>query len=767
MDYSLKTLELNIILEEVAKYGISLKVKNLILDTKPSSSFQVVKDLLNKTDELFHLFELYGSFPFINDYEISKIINTLKVINYLSIKDIIKIKDFVSMTNLFSAYNKQVDLNYPLIKELLKQIVPITEISKLINNIFDSNNEILSNASKELSEIRRKINSKNNELDKRLQNILRKYQSYLNENLIVMRENRYTIPIKDAYKRQVKGVVHDLSQSGQTVYIEPDEIREISQEIEFLKKEEEKEVIKILTLLTKELKPFVNDLLFQVDILVTLDTISAKALYAKEIKGVKPKINNDGIINLIKARHPLINKDLVVPIDVSLDSNYKVLMITGPNTGGKTVALKTVGLLTLMAQSGLLIPALKDSNIAIFNQVLADIGDEQSIVQSLSTFSSHISKIKNMVENLKVNSLILLDELGSGTDPVEGVSLAKSIINYLKNFPKTRLILTTHYSELKMYAFSEEDILTASVSFDLETLMPLYKLKLGIAGSSNALLIAEKLGLNINIIKDAKTILNENRSNLSFSLEKLTNEQNKLENLKDELLLKEKKLETKIKLYEEELKRLELNKNKIIEDVKSKELKKYEQMKKEALNILEELSKKKVLSTPEYAKYKGIINQKEPKKVKEKSLLIKLGDHVLVTPYNEVGIVTKVKNKDYYVSFGNFELPFKSNDLIKTDEPLKKKEEVITKDISSTPTKNASFELDLRGVRYIDVNDLLDKAIDDALLANLPSLRIIHGFGTGAIRKAVYEYIKNSTTIKSHRYGGEGEGLNGVTIITL
>ena len=767
MNYSTKTLELNKILAVVSNYAISQTVKEIIINETPKNNFNFILDSLTETNEVLKIFNTYNQFPFDSNYEITKIIDTLKVINYLTIPDFLKLRNFIIMTNKFKSYQSELSDEFIIIKSYLSQITPLNNSLTLINQVFDSNHDINNNASKNLNEIRRKLNHKQNDLDKNLNIVLKRYQPYLNEVLIVMRENRYTLPVKDTYKRKVKGVVHDLSQSGQTIYIEPDELRQITQDIEILKREEQNEIIKILITLTKELKPYTDDFKNQINILIHLDYLSAKALYAKNTKSSLPKLNNDGIINLIKARHPLIDPKIVVPIDVTLNNEFNILMITGPNTGGKTVALKTVGLLTLMLQTGLLIPAKEDSEMAVFNQVLADIGDEQSIIQSLSTFSSHISKIKQMVDNLKENSLILLDELGSGTDPIEGVSLAMAIINYLKEFKGIRLILTTHYSELKMFAYSKPNILTASVSFDLESLKPLYKLKLGIAGSSNALLIAEKLGLNPNIIYNAKEILKGNQTSFSVSLEKLTNEQNKLELLKDELKLKENDLNEKIKLYEEELTYLEKERQRILTDVKKSEEAKYEKIKKEALNLIEELSSKKTLTTPEYAKYKGELNKSNEPSKKSQNKKLNVGDYVLVLTYNQEGIITKIKNKEYYVSFGQFELPFKNKDLVKTNKPLKEKSLRPTKNISTTPKREASFELDLRGVRYIEVKDLLDKAIDNALLSNLSTIRVIHGFGTGAIRKAVYEYINNSTAIKSHRYGGEGEGLNGVTIISL
>lgn len=769
MNYSIKTLELNPILEAVANLAISKVAKDYILDLKPSNDYLLVTNNLLETNEIFEVFQNYNKFPFISNYEITEIIKTLKVINYLSIPNFIKIKDFIIMTNQFKSYNSELNDNFLIVKGYLKQIKPINEALNLINKVLDSNNEVYSNASPLLKEIRRKIINKQNELDKNLETILKKYQTYLNESLIVMRENRYTIPVKETYKRKIKGVIHDLSQSGQTVYIEPDELRQVTQDIELLKREEQNEIIKILTNLTKELKPFYDEFNLQLSILIHLDVLSAKALYAINIKGTMPILNQNGEIDLIKARHPLLNPKLVVPIDVKINNEFNILMITGPNTGGKTVALKTVGLLTLMLQVGLLIPASSNSKMAIFNQVLADIGDDQSIIESLSTFSSHITKIKKIVDNLKPNSLILLDELGSGTDPIEGVSLAMAIINYLKEFTGIRLILTTHYSELKMFAYNEPNIKTASVSFDIETLKPLYKLKLGIAGSSNALLIAEKLGLNPNIINNAKSILSSNQTQTSITLEKLTDEQNKIELIKDELILKENELNQKIKLYEQEIKNLEINKDKIIKETKKIEEAKYNKIKEETLKILDELSNKKQISTPEYAHYKGILNKKEEKDNKKPSTTLKVGDFVLVTPYQQEGIITKIKNKDYYILLGHFELPFKNKDLIKIDKPKKEKtkETKSMVNISGTPTKVASFELDLRGIRYIDVKDLMDKAIDNAILSNLSSIRVIHGHGTGAVRKAVYEYIKTSPSIKSHRYGGEGEGLNGVTIINL
>lgn len=768
MGFSTKTLELNQILEHIANYTQSNSAKEKILTTTPSINFEMIKSDLSFSNEILTLLTKYGQMPFIEAFDAIETIKMLGSRLQLNIDEFIKIRRYVIMEKSFENYRNQFDNSDLITYQYLVKLNHHKEVLKEISLIISDNYEIFDHASEALLDIRKHLKNKTKLLDKLLSEVLTKYQSYLNESLIVMRNGRYAIPVKESYKNKVKGVVHDVSASKQTVYIEPDDIRQVTQDIEYLTQLETNEITKILTTLTTKVKPFSESLLTQMEAFIELDVYHAKSIYAKSIDAVLPVIHTTGLIDMKQARHPLLNPETVVPIDVKLSNEKPVLMITGPNTGGKTVALKTVGLLTLMLQSGILVPVNPGSQMSLFKYVFADIGDEQSIAQSLSTFSSHLTKIKKMLDEVYGSSLILLDEIGSGTDPVEGVSLAIAIIEKLREDKEVRMMVTTHYSELKLYAYEHDDILTASVAFDQATLKPMYKLQLGVSGSSHAISIAERLGLSPKVIKHARELLSGRQTNLAKSLEKLSTEQNEVMNLKDEVEEKNKQLAEEIKLYRVRLEQLENEKDQILEKVKQKEQKRYEKLKTELLDLIDELSKKESLSKPEAAKIKGKLNKTKEEK-EETDEEININDTVYIKSYGQQGVVAKIKGDKYFVSLGQFELTFEKNDLRKVEvkKEVKVKKTNIIKKHTETIQKNASFELDLRGVRFEEVKELMDKAIDDALLLNMPYIRVIHGFGTGAIRKAVHDYIKKSPYIKSHRYGQEGEGLNGVTVISL
>lgn len=767
MSFSKEVLELNQILGLVANYTHNKTSYGMVLNLEPMANLKEVTFELDFTDEVSRIIERFGKLPFVDDFDCQLVVKRLNYVSYLSISEWQTLLRFLQMENSFHSYLKQLNSSFIHLYPYIINLPPFDDVISHIQKVISQEGEIYSDASLKLSEIRRSLKHKERLLDKALNEVLIKYASYLNESLIVTRQGRYCIPVKESFKNKVKGVVHDMSASKQTVYIEPEDLRQITSDIEYLTQLEQEEIIVILTKLTQTIQPYHDDILRHLDAYLRLDVIHAKALYGLSVKGIKPNINDRGIIHLKSARHPLINPETVVPIDVIINDTQRLLMITGPNTGGKTVALKTVGLLTLMLQCGLLIPVNDGSSMSVFNNVFADIGDEQSIAQSLSTFSSHLTKIKDMLEKVNEKSLILLDELGSGTDPNEGVALAIAIIESLRE-ARARVMITTHYSELKMYAFEHEDILSASVAFDQETLKPLYKLQLGIAGSSHAIKIAKRLGLNNKVIERATLLLEGRKSNITKMLEKLTSDQQSLEQLKDELT--KEKIKTTQLLNELEQKNLTFEKEKhtIIEKLKEKESKKINELKTQLADLIDELSSKQTLSKPEVAKLKHDLKSDHLIDEMTDSKTFNKGDYVYIKPYQQDGFIKEVKKDHYVVSFGQFELTFKASDLVKSTPPKQVKEPVKkSKFTGPTPAKDASMELDLRGFKYEDVKPALDQAIDRAMLANLPSIRIIHGFGTGAVRKAVLEYIKHSPYIKSHRFGGAGEGLNGVTIISF
>ena len=532
-----------------------------------------------------------------------------------------------------------------------------------------------------------------------------------------------------------------------------------------LKERKEIEVVlKGLTLLVAaEGDLLLNDL----EILTKLDVIFAKALYGKENDYNFANVKDEAKFDLKKARHPLIDKDVCVPIDISLGDKNNIIIITGPNTGGKTVALKTVGLIHLMAYHGLMIPAKEESSIGMFDSILVDIGDEQSIEQSLSTFSGHMKRIVSILNEVSFNSLVLLDELGSGTDPKEGSSLAIAIIEYLLE-AGARVICTTHYSELKTYAYSKPGILNASVEFNNETLMPTYRLLLGIPGKSNAIDIASRLGLSNKIIERSKEELLNTKSESSELMGNLEDEMNNLKKKEEEL--EAKLADANNKAYQLSREKIELvkQKDKIINDAKREAEKIIEETKKESNRLIQEI---KNMSSENFKEHELIALKTKANKLsgefEEENIFeeeFKEGDYVYVKTYEKYGSIRKISKNKYTVTIGQFDIDFKKNELTHAEKPKEKKKKE-TRMSGYNPASHATLSLDLRGKRAEDVNYLLDQYIDQCLLGNLNQVSIIHGFGTGTVRKMVQEYLKNCPSVKSYRYGGEGEGLNGVTIV--
>jgi len=772
MRFMMKTLELNLILEMIAKYAKTDTIKNDILASEPSTELEYIQEALDETQDMTTLVLRAGVLPLIEDYDIHQLFKYAELERTFSLQDILYIRLFLLMERDIIKYARELDrikVSSKSIGKYFSSIISHRSLLELIESKMDPDGQILDDATPELFQIRKEISRQDKHLQERLNKLLVDLSSYLNENVIVMRNNRFCIPVKEAYKHKIKGVIHDMSASKQTIYIEPEQTRQITAEIETLKIKEEKEIEKIIFMMSEEIQKSTETLKQNLDIFLHLDFLQAKAQYAKTIQGVRPSINEQGIIRLVKAKHPLLNPLEAVPIDLELNDQLRILLITGPNTGGKTVALKTVGLLTLMTQCGILIPAHESSDIAIFDQVFADIGDEQSIMQSLSTFSSHLTKIIKMTEEVTDKSLVLLDELGSGTDPNEGVSLAIAILNHFKQF-NIRMMVTTHYSELKSYAYEENHMGTASVAFDKKTLKPLYFLQMGTTGSSHAFLIAKRLGLSDSIINDANIVYKGRQTDLQKIMEKLNDEMLYLERQKEKLRIELDLARKEKQGYFAQKEKLIAEQDQIILKIREKEEKKWNELKDEVRQIIHQLQSKNSLSNPEVAQIKYQLNQKaEEEHLNFFDEELKVGDQVFIMSYQQYGTIKSIKNDDYNVRIGQYDLSFKSSDLRK-EEPKKEVKKDVRKQkptIDQTPTKKASFELDLRGYRFEEVKDAMDQAIDSALLSGLSSMRIIHGFGSGAVRKAVHDYIRQSKYIASSRFGGEGEGLNGVTIITL
>ncbi len=769
MNYSHK-LEFDKIINLIKKYTYTPYANVLLDNLLPSNDYNEVLRINNETNEARILSYKYENLSFLCLTDIKDLIDKLKhnpLLNQLDLLELfILIKNSRETINYYKNLKDKAEITY--LKDYFNNIDKLEILYKKINRIIDDKGDILDSASEYLYSIRNNLKNLNLDIRNKLLDIINNKSTYLSETIIVLRNDRMCLCVKESHKNQIKGTIHDQSSSGNTYYIEPSTISPLYAKINHLLIEESDEIKKILKKISNEVFDSYNELTNNFYILSNLDVIYAKAKYALHIDGYLVNISDNKEINLIKARHPLIKKEDVVAIDVNLGQTFDAIIITGPNTGGKTVVLKTVGLLTLMMQSGILVPCDSNSTLSLFDNVFVDIGDSQSIEQSLSTFSSHMTNIINIVNNSNKKSLILLDELGSGTDPNEGSLLAISIIDELLK-KEVRMIATTHYANLKSYAYNKDKVINASVEFDIKTLKPTYKLLLGIPGMSNAINISKNLGLNENIINNAIELSNKNNSNAD-------NLMNKLEYKNLELLEKEKEYN---KLIEEMHQQKLFYDNKLIE-IKHEQITLINKAKQEADIILEkarndskELIKKldemksNEIKEHQIAQLKNeASNLKIKKEVKKEVQTFEVGELVLIDEYDRTGTIKSIKNNKHIIKIGNIEMSFKAEELSKTkkiEQPKVTKKKVYTPKM----TKTAKIELDLRGYRYEEVAYTIDKFIDDALLSGLNQINIIHGFGSGAVRNATQEYLKKCPYVDKTRFGGEFEGGNGVTVVYL
>ena len=728
-----------------------------------------------------------NSTPPISEIEDIRVyIKMLESSNTLTAKALLDICNILNMADELKTYFSDFldDESYENLRVYFENLYTnSTIVDKIKKSIIDSET-IADNASSSLSAIRRQIRQAEQEIKNKLNSILHSsYSKYMQENVVTIRNDRFVIPVKQEYRSQIKGFVHDISSSGSTVFIEPMSVFEANNTINNLRVDEAAEIERILQNLSSLLFPYTDELFSDIESIGMLDFIFAKAKYSNSIKGITPKINDTKYVNLIKARHPLIDAFSVVPITINIGQDYSLLIITGPNTGGKTVSLKTVGLLEAMACSGLNIPAEEKSSIYVFDEIFADIGDDQSIADSLSTFSSHMKNISNIVNTASSDSLILVDELGSGTDPLEGANLAISILEYFKN--KNILTLaTTHYQELKKYALVTDGVQNASVEFDIENLKPTYKLLIGIPGKSNAFAISEKLGLKKEIIDYATSLLEKNDIDFESLLKSIYDDKLKIEKEKEQI--------------EKNLHQVELLKNNLQRDdskIREQEKEIINKAKLEARNILLDakddatsmISKMKEISDSS-SELKELNNMRNSLNNSIKNISLSGNDELNVTPLNESeivvgakvfvstlgqnGIVTSKisKSKEVQVQIGLI----KTNVSIKfLEKPKNLKDDLTSKPISSystrgsSKTKTANSEINVIGLTVAEAIPLVDKFLDDCFLAKLQTARIVHGKGTGKLRQGIHSFLKKNKRVKSFRIGTYGEGEIGVTIVEM
>ena len=770
--YHTKTLEFEKVLEKLICYAKTNLAKELILNTEIKNDFEEIKKSLKMTKEAFDSIVKLSDIPLGGLFDVKASLDRAQIQGILNERELLNVVGLIDASDNVIKYFKQLDsikVDVATLNTLIENLASFKALKTNITLAITEEGIVSDNASRELFVVRRSLKSLENRLRSKLNELLQTKASMLTEQLIVQRDGRMCLPVKIEYKNTFKGIVHDVSSSNTTAYIEPESTLEIANQIDSYLAEEKKQVQIILKNLSLLVGAEAKELLTNLDILTKLDIIYAKALMAKDLDYNDVKLENKQEFEIKKAKHPLIPKDKCVPIDCEIGKKYKVIIITGPNTGGKTVALKTIGLLHMMVYIGMMVPASSDSTFGYFEDILADIGDEQSIEQSLSTFSSHMTNIVKIIDSISFNSLVLLDELGSGTDPKEGSGLAISIIDYLKKAGAI-VIATTHYSELKNYAYNNEGIINASVEFNTETLMPTYRLLLGVPGKSNAIEIARRLGLNDKIIDMAKNELNNISTESQNLIGNLEEEMTKLRRQQEELELEKKKYDKLV--YDANKEKIELVKmtDKIINDAKLKANDILKDAKEEASNLITEIKNMSEENFKEHQlaeltrKARSLDVKNDDEAIFDEN--INVGDYVYIKSYQKYGTVRKAKGEKFIVSVGQFEMEFKKSELTLAEKP-KEKPKKETRLSGYNPSSHATLSLDLRGKRYEEVKTLMDDYIDQAILGNLHQVSIIHGFGTGAIRKAVQEYLKNCPYVKSYRYGGEGEGLNGVTVVYL
>jgi DNA mismatch repair protein MutS2 len=773
MYFDSSLLEFNKIKTMIENYAQTTLGKFLVSEIEPTNNYLEIERKLKEEDHALKIITLYKEPPFGGIRDLKETLKKAQIYSVLRPNEFLDIIGLIDASgNNVRFYNqvKEHEIEEIALDVYYENIESIPKLKNEIQLVITDSGDVSDGASPALKKIRNSIRSKQRKITDRLNVILNSDKTKLADSLVTIRNNRFVVPVKLSEKNNFKGSIIDYSSSGETVFMEPHAVNAINNEISILKLDEQKEVERILRELTIKVAEHYYPLTNNLKILSELDAIFAVAKFAVEFECNAPLITENEI-NLIKARHPLIKAKEVVANTITFNEEEKIIIITGPNTGGKTVALKTMGLLSIMVQSGILIPVEKGSKTVIFENVFADIGDEQSIEQSLSTFSSHMTRIIRIIDNLTEGSLILLDELGSGTDPKEGASLAISILDYIR-VRGVHVIATTHYPELKAYAYNKDEIVNASVEFDVNTLSPTYRLLLGTPGKSNALLISERLGLNKTIIKNAK-------ASVLTSTSEVTDLINKLEKRGNTLEQQIRKYETLISDNQELVNRTEglrkeliVEKRALMKKVAIEESHIIKSTKEEAFNLIkgiEDLRNQGVIKDHEIADIKFKVKSfsvEETKKKPAEKHDYEIGDIVNVLKFNRSAeLIKKQKNNRWVVKMGSLTSQFLEEEIEFIEHPKKENNKVSR--VRSNIKKSVNPELDLRGMRYDEAETSLDKYIDDCLITNMPFATVIHGYGTLTLRKLVKTYLDKNTNVKSHRDGEGGEGGTGVTVVNF
>ena len=777
---ALKVLEYAKIKEQLMGHASSSLGRDEIKNLVPSADFDKVVRLQEETDEAAMVLRLKGNVPLSGIFDIRAHIKRAVIGGVLSPSELVQISSTIHASRQIKRFIEDLaeeDIKVPILSEKAERIIPLAKLEESIKNSIDESGDVLDSASELLRSLRSQIRANQARVRERLEGMIRSSsaQKMLSDAIITIRNDRFVIPVKQEYRGHYGGIIHDQSSSGQTLFIEPQAIVQLNNALQDIRVKEQLEIERILADLSAQTAEFEGELSIIVEVMGSLDFIFAKARYSRQIKGSKPLMNNEGRISLYKARHPLIPINEVVANDILLGRDFTIIVITGPNTGGKTVTLKTVGLCTLMAQSGLQIPALDGSELAVFDSVYADIGDEQSIEQSLSTFSSHMVNIVDILKKADFNSLILFDELGAGTDPQEGAALAISILDEV-NKRGARVIATTHYPELKAYGYDREGVMNASVEFDVETLSPTYKLLLGVPGRSNAFEISKRLGLDEQVINVARSHVSADTNQIDKMIASLEESRRQAERDREEANDFLKEAERLHNDMQKQMADYYNHKDNLFDKAASQAEDIVEQAKEEAEKIIRDLRKMRLEKHADIKEHELIDAKKRLAEAapdikrsgrqtaqKDQKRTFKPGDEVKVLTFDQKGtLLDKTSGHAWNVQIGILKMKVEEKDLEYLSTPKQTEKRAVTtikgKDF------HVSLELDLRGERYENALMRVEKYLDDALLAGYPRVSIIHGKGTGALRQGVQEYLKNHRSVKKIRFGDAGEGGTGVTI---
>lgn len=783
MDAILNKLEYNEIIKNLGGYCKTYLGKNLCEQLVPNFSYEQVDVLLNETKQADTLLHQKGIPPFYETEELEKYIKVLESNQTLSIKGLLNFAVLLKMCRELKEYfYDDSSVTFEYLEKYFSFLYSNPSIEK---NIFDKiidENTVADNASSKLASLRRNRKNFEQEVKDKLNGFIHSstYAKYIMEPIVTIRNNRYVIPVKEEYRSYIKGFIHDTSSSGSTLYIEPTSIFELNNKINHIKIEEDIEIERILQILSSSLYEYVDQLKNNLALIASIDLIFAKANFGIDSFGIIPVLNNNKYIDLYKAKHPLIDKDKVVPIDISLGKSYVSLLITGPNTGGKTVALKTVGLLLLMAYSGIPIPCSESSSISVFSHIFADIGDEQSIQESLSTFSAHIKNIVEITNITDNNSLVLLDELGSGTDPLEGAALAISILSYLKDIGSI-VCCTTHYQELKEYALITDGFENASFEFDIENLRPTYKLLVGIPGKSNAFAISKRLGLNEQILNVANSHLKDDKIPIEELLKSIYDNKLEIEKQKEETEKNLRQVELLRKSLEQKQDDVLEKRAQLLEDAKLEARDILLSAKEEATEIIHELNsssdikqannlrnklndKLKAINSIYYTEQNNSFEALAESDVKD-------GLNVYIASLGSNGYIVgnKInKSNEVQVQVGNMKMNIKLSDLRKSlTNSVKVKESGKVTTNKESKAKTVSPEINVIGQNVDEAIYVIDKYLDNCASANISPVRIVHGKGTGKLREGIHSFLKKNPHVKSFRIGTFGEGEMGVTVVEI